>query len=79
MNCTPNHGHLKKSMIRFFLCMFISKPRYNEYNDISAVQNMSKMIFHDQQRKQLEKNENVVKISERSIRYCSDLKVCIVK
>ncbi|SCN37554.1 Uncharacterized protein BC88300_02436 [Bacillus cytotoxicus] len=40
---------------------------------------MSKMIFHDQQRKQLEKNENVVKISERSIRYCSDLKVCIVK
>ncbi|SCL94269.1 hypothetical protein [Bacillus cytotoxicus] len=40
---------------------------------------MSKMIFHDQQRKQLEKNENVVKISERSIRYCPDLKVCIVK
>ncbi|MGG0516827.1 IS3 family transposase [Bacillus pseudomycoides] len=40
---------------------------------------MSKIIFNEMQMKQLEKNENVVKVSERSITYCSDFKIKAVK
>ncbi len=37
------------------------------------------MIFHELQRKHLEKNENVVKVSDHSISYCPDFKVRIGK
>ncbi|MFD0769676.1 hypothetical protein ACFQZ1_12700 [Bacillus sp. CGMCC 1.60114] len=40
---------------------------------------MSKIIFNEIQMKQLEKNENVLKASERSISYCPDFKVRAVK
>ncbi|MDM5265697.1 MULTISPECIES: IS3 family transposase, partial [Bacillus cereus group] len=40
---------------------------------------MSKIIFNEIQMKQLEKNKNVVKASERSISYCPDFKVRAVK
>ncbi|PEK69885.1 hypothetical protein COM55_28115 [Bacillus pseudomycoides] len=40
---------------------------------------MSKIIFNEIQMKQLEKNENVVKVSERSITYRADFKVKAVK
>ncbi|MBJ8031907.1 hypothetical protein JDS96_29770, partial [Bacillus cereus group sp. N21] len=40
---------------------------------------MSKIIFNEMQMKQLEKNENVVKVSERSITYRADFKVKAVK
>ncbi|MEK4835017.1 MULTISPECIES: HTH domain-containing protein [Bacillus] len=36
---------------------------------------MSKLIFNEIQMKQLEKNENVVKVSECSITYCADFKI----
>ena len=40
---------------------------------------MSKIIFNEIQMKQLEKNENILKVSERSIRYCPDFKIRAVK
>ncbi|MBO1580920.1 hypothetical protein [Bacillus sp. XF8] len=40
---------------------------------------MSKIIFNEIQMKQLEKNENVVRVSERSITYCADFKIKAVK
>ncbi|MDM5188933.1 hypothetical protein QUF99_16895 [Bacillus sp. DX4.1] len=40
---------------------------------------MSKIIFNEIQLKQLEKNENVVKVSERSIAYHADFKIKVVK
>lgn len=40
---------------------------------------MSKIIFNEIQIKQLEKNKNVVKASERSISYCPDFKIKAVK
>ncbi|MFE6137935.1 HTH domain-containing protein [Bacillus sp. NPDC057893] len=36
---------------------------------------MNKLIFNEIQMKQLEKNENVVKVSECSITYCADFKI----
>ncbi len=66
-------------MIRGF-CVFLSKkPRYNGTNDRNEVRRMSKIIFNEIQMKQLEKNKNVVKASERSISYCSDFKVRAAK
>ncbi|MFE7912255.1 IS3 family transposase, partial [Bacillus mobilis] len=40
---------------------------------------MSKTIFNEIQMKQLEKNKNVLKASERSISYCPDFKIRAVK
>ncbi|WP_029625970.1 HTH domain-containing protein, partial [Streptococcus sobrinus] len=40
---------------------------------------MSKIIFNEFQMRQLEKNENVVKVSERSITYSPEFKVKAVK
>jgi hypothetical protein len=40
---------------------------------------MSKIIFNKIQMKQLEKNENVLKVSDRSITYCPEFKVKAVK
>ncbi|EJR96830.1 HTH domain-containing protein [Bacillus mycoides] len=40
---------------------------------------MGKIIFNEIQMKQLEKNKNVLKASDRSISYCSDFKVRAVK
>ncbi|WP_306471766.1 HTH domain-containing protein [Bacillus pseudomycoides] len=40
---------------------------------------MSKIIFNEIQMKQLEKNKNVVKVSERFITYCADFKIKAVK
>ncbi|WP_169513064.1 hypothetical protein [Bacillus fungorum] len=40
---------------------------------------MIKIIFNEIQMKQLEKNKNVLKVSERLISYCPDLKVRAVK
>ncbi|HDR8184796.1 TPA: helix-turn-helix domain-containing protein [Bacillus thuringiensis] len=40
---------------------------------------MSKLIFNEIQMKQLEKNENVVKVSECSIAYCADFKIKVGK
>lgn len=40
---------------------------------------MSKISFNEIQRKQLEKNKNVMKVSERSISYCPDFKIKAVK
>ncbi|MEB9683001.1 hypothetical protein P4J24_13930 [Bacillus anthracis] len=40
---------------------------------------MSKIIFNEIQMKQLEKNKNLVKASERSISYCPDFKIKAVK
>lgn len=40
---------------------------------------MSKIIFKEIQIKQLEKNKNVLKASERSISYCPDFKIRAVK
>ncbi|PEE40786.1 hypothetical protein COL91_26165 [Bacillus pseudomycoides] len=67
MNCTPNRGHLKKVHDSGFFCVFALIPRYNGNNDKSEVREMSKIIFNEIQMKQLEKNKNVVKVSERSI------------
>ncbi|EEM02226.1 Transposase [Bacillus pseudomycoides] len=61
------------------MCIFTLIPRYNGNNDKSEVREMSKIIFNEMQMKQLEKNENVVKVSERSITYCSDFKIKAVK
>lgn len=40
---------------------------------------MSKIIFNEIQIKQLEKNKNVLKASERSISYCPDFKIRAAK
>ncbi|AJH03179.1 hypothetical protein P4493_29470 [Bacillus thuringiensis] len=40
---------------------------------------MIKIIFNEIQMKQLEKNKNVLKASERSISYCPDFKIRAVK
>lgn len=55
------------------------KTRYNGTHYRNEVRRMSKIIFNEIQMKQLEKNKNVVKVSERSISYCSDFKVRAVK
>lgn len=58
---------------------FIKKSRYYGTNDGNEVRKMSKFIFNEIQMKQLEKNKNVLKASERSISYCPDFKVRAVK
>ena len=40
---------------------------------------MSEIIFNEIQMKQLEKNENIVKVLERSIIYCAVFKIKAVK
>lgn len=61
------------------MCIFIKKPRYNGTNNRNEVRRMSKIIFNEIQIKQLEKNKNVLKASERSISYCPDFKIKAVK
>lgn len=70
---------LKKAHYSGFCMLSHPFPGYNKTNDKDEVREMSKIIFNEIQMKQLEKNPNVIKVSERSITYHPDFKVKAVR
>ncbi|MEK0337874.1 MAG: hypothetical protein QQN41_10625, partial [Nitrosopumilus sp.] len=75
--CTPKSGH--KSV--HFFCILASRQagRIQYYQLINNIKIMSKRIFTKEQIKELLKNKNVSKCSEKSITYSKDFKQRAVK
>lgn len=69
----------KKSVIRDFLVFFNKKPVIIKPNRENGESTLSKIIYNELQRKQLENNPNVSHVSDRSISYKPEFKVQAVK
>ncbi|WLD92656.1 hypothetical protein [Alkalihalobacillus sp. AL-G] len=80
MNCILNNGHLQKSPLFGVFCVNSNrKPVIIKTNGENWESIISRRFFNEFQRKQLENNQNVRHVSDRSISFQPEFKVKAVK